>query len=137
MRARYYNDGMTKFRKRYSPKKFYLILALVFIVVAFVFIWYMTRYPWYFSWLTSLSVVTFFLYGYDKWSAINKWGRVPKIVLHILALLGGVVGGWLGMLIFKHKKNKLSFYLILLLATIIHGVLLYLFFFPEYAISFW
>lgn len=74
----------------------------------------------YFLLLIALSTATFLLYGFDKEDA-EKAGmegrqaqeRVPKKLLHLLALLGGFVGGWLGMIVFKHKFRRADFLAIL------------------------
>lgn len=60
---------------------------------------------WYWKWLIAASAVTFGFYGYDKISAKAGAGRVPEILLHLLALGGGFAGALLGMLLFRHKSN--------------------------------
>ena len=61
------------------------------------------------SWLLSLNAVTFCYYGYDKWRAKVGSNRVPEVVLHGLALLGGSLGAYLGMRMFRHKTIKGTF----------------------------
>ena len=39
--------------------------------------------------LTALNALTVLLYGLDKIAARNGWRRIPEIILHLLALLGG------------------------------------------------
>ena len=72
-------------------------------------------------WLLSISVVTFLLFVYDKIRARRKGGRVPELTLHALSLLGGFIGGWMGMLIVRHKTRHPSFYIVQMISTIIHG----------------
>ena len=50
----------------------------------------------YLIWLILISVITFFVYGYDKFQAKSGGWRVPEKVLHGLALAGGFMGGWIG-----------------------------------------
>jgi uncharacterized membrane protein YsdA (DUF1294 family) len=64
----------------------------------------------YLIWLAILSVVTFFLYGFDKAHSKTDGWRVPEVVLHGLALAGGFIGGWAGRSIFRHKTRKGFFY---------------------------
>ena len=71
-----------------------------------------------------ITVITFLLYGFDKISAIYAMRRTPEKTLHLLAFAGGVFGAWVGMILFRHKKNKLSFILLLILASLIHGYIL-------------
>jgi len=77
-------------------------------------------HPWL-AWVAGCSIVTFTYYGMDKWSATRGWRRTPEFALWLLILSGGVVGGWLGQILFHHKTRKLSFWLVLTLATAVHG----------------
>ena len=61
--------------------------------------------------LGVINVITFFLYGFDKWRAIRGGRRVPERVLLGLAGLGGSGGALLSMLLFRHKIRKVKFYL--------------------------
>jgi uncharacterized membrane protein YsdA (DUF1294 family) len=78
----------------------------------------------YLAWLVSWSIVTFLFYGWDKSQAVRGAWRVPEMVLHGLALVGGVAGGWAGMFIFHHKTQKVEFKLVLVFATILHAMLI-------------
>jgi uncharacterized membrane protein YsdA (DUF1294 family) len=60
----------------------------------------------YFIWLATASGITFLLYGFDKARSKNGGWRVPEVVLHGLALLGGFPGGWAGRSVFRHKTKK-------------------------------
>jgi len=79
-------------------------------------------------WLTSVSLVTFLAYGYDKVQAKTDGSRVPEIVLHLLALAGGFIGGWAGRFIFHHKTRHNSFTVVLIISTVMYVVLAYLLF---------
>ncbi|MFY8001835.1 MAG: DUF1294 domain-containing protein [Candidatus Kapaibacteriota bacterium] len=82
---------------------------------------------YYLLWLATTSLVTFALYGFDKKQAKSNAQRVPERTLHLCALLGGFLGGWLGRLVFRHKTQKTIFAVILMAATLIHvGVLMLL-----------
>ena len=59
--------------------------------------------------LLGINLLTFFIYGIDKWKAKrNKW-RVPEATLLMLAALGGSVGALLGMSVFHHKTKHKKF----------------------------
>lgn len=79
--------------------------------------------PWYFTWLIFWSVVAFFYYGFDKQQAQQGNWRVPEVVLHGLALLGGFIGAWLGMTVFHHKNRKPVFVIVMVVSAVIHGLL--------------
>lgn len=61
----------------------------------------------------------------DKTRAKKSEWRIPEAHLFIIALLGGALGGFLGMLTFRHKTNKFYFYIIFFLACNLHLVLAY------------
>ncbi len=82
------------------------------------------RYYWF--WLAAANLITFILYGIDKSRSKRKGSRrISEITFHIFALLGGFIGGWLGMSLFRHKTRHMSFICILVLSTIIHLLLWY------------
>ena len=53
-----------------------------------------------------INIITFFVYGLDKLKAVNHWWRIPEWVLLGLAVAGGSVGAYLGMMVFRHKTLK-------------------------------
>ena len=56
--------------------------------------------------LIIINIITFFVYGLDKLKAVNHWWRIPEWVLLGLAVAGGSIGAYLGMMIFRHKTLK-------------------------------
>lgn len=59
--------------------------------------------------LAIINIVTFALYGIDKWKAIhNKW-RIREATLLITALIGGSLGAFIAMHVFRHKTRKRYF----------------------------
>ena len=59
--------------------------------------------------LAIITVVTFFAYGIDKWKAQHNRWRIPESVLLGLAAIGGSVGAWLGMQVWRHKTQHRKF----------------------------
>lgn len=59
--------------------------------------------------LLAVNVLTFIVYGVDKWKAQRGRWRVPEATLMGLAALGGCVGAWLAMQLFRHKTQKKKF----------------------------
>ena len=57
----------------------------------------------------AINVLTFAVYGVDKRKARRGRWRVPEAMLLGLAALGGSVGAWLAMQIFRHKTQKKKF----------------------------
>ena len=59
--------------------------------------------------LVVINVVTFFMYGIDKWKAKNSKWRIRETALLGLAVLGGSIGAWLGMKVWHHKTQHKKF----------------------------
>lgn len=56
-----------------------------------------------------MSVIAFAAFGLDKYKAkTDKW-RTPEKTLFILAILGGGIGAFLGMRVFRHKTKHTQF----------------------------
>ena len=62
-----------------------------------------------FLYLAAINVVTFFVYGIDKWKAKHSKWRINETQLLALAVLGGSVGAWFGMKVFHHKTLHKKF----------------------------
>ena len=65
-------------------------------------------------WLLLINLVTFLVFGLDKWKARRKVRneavrRVPEKTLFLLSILGGSIGALLGMRVFHHKTLHRSF----------------------------
>ena len=59
--------------------------------------------------LVVITVVTFLVYGIDKWRAIHGRWRISEATLLLLAILGGSIGALLGMQIWRHKTHHKKF----------------------------
>ena len=59
--------------------------------------------------LITINVVTFFLYGIDKWKAKRSKWRISEATLLGLAVIGGSIGAWLGMKVWHHKTMHKKF----------------------------
>ena len=59
--------------------------------------------------LLVVNVLTFVIFGLDKWKARQGRWRVPEATLLGLAAVGGSVGAWLAMRLFHHKTQKKKF----------------------------
>ena len=77
--------------------------------------------------LIFINVVTFLVYGIDKWKAKQGSWRISEATLLILAAIGGSIGALLGMKIWHHKtmhkKFKYGLPLILIIQIILIGYL--------------
>ncbi len=59
--------------------------------------------------LVIINVVTFLVYGIDKWKAKKSKWRIRETALLGLAVLGGSIGAWLGMKVWHHKSLHKKF----------------------------
>ena len=59
--------------------------------------------------LAVINMVTFFMYGIDKWKAKKSKWRIRETALLGLAVLGGSIGAWLGMKVWHHKTLHKKF----------------------------
>jgi uncharacterized membrane protein YsdA (DUF1294 family) len=70
------------------------------------------------AYVLGIGLITFLTYGYDKLQAIRGGRRVPEAALLLLSLLGGALGGWPGMLVWRHKTNHASFWVVQVIGTV-------------------
>ena len=63
--------------------------------------------------------------GIDKRRAIKKNWRIPEKTLISLALLGGGIGAFLGMLLFHHKTKHLKFILLVPITAILYVIIIF------------
>jgi uncharacterized membrane protein YsdA (DUF1294 family) len=59
--------------------------------------------------LIAINIVTFFVYGIDKWKAKQGSWRISEATLLLLAVIGGSIGALSGMQIWHHKTMHLKF----------------------------
>ena len=75
--------------------------------------------------LIAINVITFLVYGIDKWEAKRSKWRIPEATLLGLAVIGGSIGAWLGMKVWHHKtmhkKFKFGLPVIIIIQLLIIG----------------
>ncbi len=59
--------------------------------------------------LIALNIVTFLVYGIDKWKAKQGRWRISEATLLMLAVIGGSIGALLGMRVWHHKTQHKKF----------------------------
>lgn len=59
--------------------------------------------------LLILNATGFFLMGIDKWKARHKRWRIAEKTLFAVSLLGGSLGTWAGIYVFRHKTKHWYF----------------------------
>jgi uncharacterized membrane protein YsdA (DUF1294 family) len=61
------------------------------------------------SYLIVINLTAFVLYGIDKKRSIRNEYRISESVLLWMARLGGGIGCWLGIKMFRHKTKHTKF----------------------------
>ena len=59
--------------------------------------------------LIVITIVTFLVYGIDKWKAKQGSWRISEASLLILAVIGGSIGALFGMKVWHHKTMHKKF----------------------------
>lgn len=59
--------------------------------------------------IIAINVVAFIVFGFDKLRARQKKWRIPEATLLLLAVVGGSIGAWAGMLVWRHKTMHRKF----------------------------
>lgn len=59
--------------------------------------------------LIGINILTFLIYGVDKWKARKARWRIPEDSLIWLAIVGGSIGALLAMYLFRHKIRDRKF----------------------------
>ena len=65
-----------------------------------------------------LSVITFFMYGIDKFKAQRGKWRISEKALLVSSFIGGSVGGFLAMQLFRHKTKHWYFNVVNILGLV-------------------
>ena len=67
----------------------------------------MHQYSMYY--LLAINIVSFFLYGIDKYKAKKGRWRISEATLLMMAVIGGSIGAWAGMRLWHHKTMHKKF----------------------------
>lgn len=59
--------------------------------------------------LLAIDLITFIVYGIDKYKAKKAKSRIPEATLLLMAAIGGSIGAWLGMKVWHHKTLHKKF----------------------------
>lgn len=78
--------------------------------------------------LILINLIAFLLMYVDKKKAIKRQYRIPESVLLWSAFLGGAVGAYLSMRMFRHKTKHIKFTLGVPMAILASSILIYIYF---------
>ena len=75
--------------------------------------------------LLAMNVFGFCQMGMDKRRAVRHEYRISERALFLGSILGGSLGSWLGMYVFRHKTRRQHFVLGMPLIFLVHvGIIL-------------
>lgn len=77
--------------------------------------------------LLVINVITFLIFGFDKMKAITHQWRIPEKTLLLFSFMGGCLGAWMAMLLFRHKIKDRSFLPYIILITIVWIIVIIVF----------
>ena len=63
----------------------------------------------FYIYLIIVNILTFLIFGIDKWKARRGKWRIPEGTLLWMSIVGGSIGALLGMYLFRHKTQKRKF----------------------------
>ena len=75
--------------------------------------------------LFIINIITFAIYGIDKYNAVHHKFRIRIVTLLFLAVIGGSIGALLAMYIFRHKTKKWYFTVVVPLILIAQVIVLF------------
>jgi len=108
----------------HRPKKYFLVLAAILIVILSFLFSYLIEMNLLYAYVISINLITLLFYGYDKHQARSHGFRIPETVLHLLALTGGSPGALFGQILFRHKTRKLKFLLVFIMIVILQAIVI-------------
>lgn len=77
--------------------------------------------------LVGINLISFIIYGIDKFKAKKGKWRIPEATLLLFAIMGGSIGAWLGIKVWHHKTMHKKFkYGIPIILALQVGLCLYL-----------
>ncbi|MBB5986043.1 DUF1294 domain-containing protein [Sphingobium lignivorans] len=76
--------------------------------------------------IAAINLVTLAAFRFDKARAVAGMRRVPERDLLLLVALGGTIGGWAGMRLFRHKTRKTSFSAAFFMIAVAQAIILML-----------
>lgn len=64
---------------------------------------------YFFIYFILINIITFTIYGIDKHKAKKHKWRISENMLIGLAVIGGFIGAFVGMQVFRHKTKHIKF----------------------------
>lgn len=101
-----------------------MLIAAVLLAFLGGILWYVIPLHPLWIYLISMTLIAFLFHGFDKFQARNNGKRIPEIVLHLLTLLGGTAGTFVGRIVFRHKTRKLKYRILFIMIIVLQAGLI-------------
>lgn len=75
--------------------------------------------------LVILNILGFILVSLDKYKAKNKLWRIPERSFFLLSILGGSIGVYLGLFLFRHKTRNWYFMSVIPVIILAQAIFVY------------
>ena len=80
------------------------------------------------AYIVLVNLAAFVVFGIDKWKAGHRRWRISEATLLMSAVVGGSLGAWLGMKVWRHKTLHCKFrYGVPAILVLQVAIILYLF----------
>ncbi len=103
------------------------MIVLITLMTASLF--FLLHMDLFISYIAAAATVSFLLFSFDKLQAVGRRTRVPESSLIISILLGGFMGSFLSMVLFRHKIRKIGFWAFLFISLLCYGAIAYFIYF--------
>jgi len=123
--------GVDSGSRRQSTTIWSYATAVLFLLFVSLTVWLTAMPPLILYGYLGLSVLTFTVYAYDKWSAKDGGWRISEGKLHLLSLLGGWPGALIAQAGLRHKTRKQPFRMIFWLTVGLNCAAFFLLFTPR------
>ena len=70
--------------------------------------------------IIAVNLVTFVTYGIDKYKSIKRKWRISEATLLTMAVIGGSIGAWTGMKVWRHKTMHKKFTIGIPIVFVVH-----------------
>ena len=70
--------------------------------------------------IIAVNLVTFVTYGIDKYKSIKRKWRISEATLLTMAVIGGSIGAWTGLKVWRHKTMHKKFTIGIPIVFVIH-----------------
>ena len=80
------------------------------------------------GYLFVVNLISLIIYIVDKYKAGRSDNRIRESYLFFFSFIGGVIGSFIGMIMFRHKTKKKKFWILNVLFMLMWCYIIYMFY---------